>query len=63
MNISLTDLRQAERECLARLAKKEKDLKDTCDADRVVLRLIQMEIDRCYLYQYQVKVTREWIVT
>ena len=35
MSISLTDLRQAERECLARLAEKENK------ADRVVLFLVQ----------------------
>ena len=40
LRCSLTDLRQAERECLARLAENESR------ADRVVLELIQSEIER-----------------
>ena len=42
MNISLTYLRQAERECLARLAEKENE------ADRAVLRLVRIEFPRHY---------------
>ena len=36
--MNITDLRQAERECLARLAEKENE------ADRVVLTILQAEI-------------------